>query len=156
MVNKSKVKSKSGIARYIAVPLICLLLAFGLSYGLTHANKSGDESVASACDGTCVALNKGVATPDSISVEVGTYVQFNNNEDETRNLSLGKADAKEDEAHGHSAATLGSFVSGDFKKGEAWRVQFKEKGTYKFYDRYNPELSVLVVAYVPGGEYKVE
>jgi plastocyanin len=98
-------------------------------------------------DATCIDITSDGIKPGEVAIEAGRYVQFNTKDGKTHNLSLGKGG----EAHDHT----GPLHSGDFKKDEAWRVQFKEEGSYYFHDHYNPELSVLVVVYKTGKEYKI-
>lgn len=140
--------------RFGLVPIVCLLLAFGVSYGISLAvNNQQDtpERAVAKCDGACVSLSDGVADPTSISVAVGGYVQFNAADgDTTYNLSLGEG------LGGVTAKASESFKSGNFGEGEAWRVQFKEAGNYYFQDSDNPGLSILVVAYKPGAKVGTE
>lgn len=95
----------------------------------------------------CVDLTATGANPDTLAVVAGGYVQFNSADGKTHSLSLGKGG----EEHSHS----GPFSSGDFDADEAWKVQFKEPGSYHFHDHYNPELNVLVVVYEPGGDHTI-
>jgi plastocyanin len=95
-----------------------------------------------ACEGTCVALMADKAEPDTLTVKAGEYVQFNSADGKAHSLSLGLG-GKE---HQHK----GPFSSGAFQADEAWRVQFKEPGTYTFHDHLNPNINVLVVVYQEG------
>ncbi|MES2971364.1 MAG: hypothetical protein V4702_03525 [Patescibacteria group bacterium] len=127
------------------VGLAALALFVGLSgFMITsrknnhHTNTPAQQTV---CDGICVALRAEKADPDTITVKAGEFVQFNSADGKTHRLSLGKGG----EDHDHS----GPFNSGDFKADEAWRVQFKEPGTFSFHDHYNPDINILVVVYNP-------
>lgn len=95
----------------------------------------------------CVELTADGASPDTLAVLAGGYVQFNSADGKKHSLSLGKGG----DEHSHS----GPFSSGDFSADEAWKVQFKEPGTYHFHDHYNPELNVLIVVYEPGADHSI-
>lgn len=103
-------------------------------------------------DVTCVALKNDHAEPDVITVPVGSYAQFNSADGQLHNLGVGSGDEHHDGGHKHT----GTYVSGDFKSDEAWKVQFKQTGTFDFHDHYRPELHVSVVVYQPGGDYKIK
>lgn len=87
----------------------------------------------------CVALAAEQAQPDTITVKLGEYVQFNSADGQSHSLSQGKGG----EEHDHT----GPFSSGEFKADEGWRAQFKEPGTFYFHDHLNPKINILVVAY---------
>jgi plastocyanin len=142
---KSIMKSK----RHLVVAALILFIGagsfiFAYSYG---SNKTG-VAVADKCDGTCIELNQDKASPDTISVPIGSFVQFNSADGKSHSLSLGDGGSE----HSHK----GTFSSGTFKADEGWRVQFKEEGSYLFHDHLNPKISVLVVVYTPGKDYKIE
>ncbi len=129
---------------FYIVGLASMAVAVGLiGYMLTsHGGTKNNKTVqAHSCDGYCVALESGKANPDTLTVKVGESVQFNSADGKTHSLSLGKGG----DAHEHN----GPFSSGEFKADEAWRVQFKEPGTYYFHDHYNPGTNILVVVYKP-------
>ncbi len=67
-------------------------------------------------------------------------------------MGLGTGDNRHDGSHKHT----GTYISGDFKADEAWKVQFKEAGTFDFHDHYRPELHVTVVVYKSGGDHKIQ
>lgn len=131
---------------------IAIALAFGL-VGFMVARQiaidtGGASPAQAACDGTCVALRADAAVPDTITVKTGEYVQFNSADGRPHSLSLGLG-GKE---HNHK----GPFSSGEFQADEAWRVQFKEAGTYTFHDHLNPNINVLVVAYEEGADRTIK
>lgn len=112
-----------------------------------------------SCSGLCVNITKDGMDPDTLTVKVGEYVQFNSADGQQHNIGLGagkeaKSADQEHEAH-ESHEHKGDFVSGDFSADEAWRVQFKKAGTYKFHDHYNPNLNILVVVYQPGADTSI-
>jgi len=129
----------------IALFLVLTLGAFATSYVISNSQKAGAGPV---CTGRCVALYADKATPDTLVVTPGEYVQFNSADGKNHSLSVGGGG----DEHSHS----GSFSSGTFKSDEGWRVQFKEEGSFLFHDHLNPKLNVLVVVYTPGKTYKVE
>jgi plastocyanin len=96
----------------------------------------------------CVALKPGNAEPDTLTVIVGESVQFNSADGNKHNLSQGLGG----EEHSHT----GPYSSGDFAADEAWRVQFKQPGTFKFHDHYDPAINILIVAYEPGNVKPIE
>lgn len=131
---------------FVVVFIIALIVGFALVYSIS-SDKKGTYSK-SSCTDTCVALLENKASPDTITVKVGDYVQFNSADGKSHKLSLGKGG----EEHSHS----GKFNSSEFKSDEAWRVQFKEEGTFYLHDHLNPKINVLVVVYTEGKEYKIE
>jgi plastocyanin len=137
--------TKSQLVLIVGVFLIAAV-SFAGFYQL--GQKSDRVSTADSCsDSKCIDITKDGMKPGEVAVKAGSFVQFNARDGKTHNLSLGKGG----EAHDHS----GPFHSGDFKKDEAWRVQFKQEGSYYFHDHYDPSLSVLVVVYKAGKEYKI-
>lgn len=130
------------VAVFITVLIIAGLLSFTASYFVRN-NKSTAN-----CNGTCVDIYEDKATPDTVAVTAGSYVQFNSKDGKTHDLSLGAGGSE----HQHK----GKFQSGDFGANEAWRVQFKDEGTFTFHDHLNPKVSILVVVYTKDKQYKVE
>lgn len=128
-----------------AVFVLIALLGFTATYALS---KNDATAAGTVCQGTCVALQADKASPDTVTVTPGSFVQFNSADGEKHSLSLGDGGSE----HDHK----GTFSSGVFKADEAWRVQFKEEGSFVFHDHFNPDISVLVVVYTPGKDYKVE
>jgi hypothetical protein len=124
--------------------VIVAIIGFGAAYRLGSRER---PIVKNQCDDYCVALRVGGASPDSIAVPTGSYVQFNSADGKTHNLSQGSGG----EEHNHH----GKFYSGEFKANEAWRVQFNNEGSFIFHDHFNPTISILVVVYSPGKEYKL-
>ncbi len=143
-MKKTDKAAKSQLTFIIIVAVVVCIISFAVAFSVSRSKNSSQAR----CEGTCVALRENKADPDTISVKVGTYVQFNSADGKTHNLSLGGG-GKE---HSHK----GKFSSGDFKGDEAWRVQFKEEGSFLFHDHFNPKINVLVVVYTPGKEYKIE
>lgn len=88
-----------------------------------------------------VDIKDGRAYPDTLTVPQGKTVQFNTRDSKKHNITLGEG------AKDHQQTS--SLSSGDFGKDEAWRATFEEVGTFSFYDRYNPSINVLIVAYRP-------
>ncbi len=128
--------------------LAAIVLAGSISFGVTYATADRQDVAASTCKGNCVSLADTGASPSTIAVPLNSFVQFNSADGKTYDLSLGGGGSE----HEHK----GKFQSGDFGKGEAWRVQFKDEGSFIFHDHHNPKVSVLVIVYEPGKQYKVE
>jgi plastocyanin len=135
-------------ARLVLIVVVCM--AFGIIAG-SHVASGRASRPAADCPGVCVDLKEDQASPDAISVPVGTQVQFNARDDRTRNLGLGKGGHAHHSDHEH----IGDFTSGDFGAGEAWKVEFKEVGVYEFHDHYQPDVRITVVVYRPGADYEV-
>ena len=129
------------------MPVLGLTAALIGFFSIQAVSSARVQAEAAACQGNCVSLQQGRMTPDEIAVKEGSYVQFNTADDSKHNIALG--DGADDSAHSHSGAHdhTAAYSSGDFGKGEAWRVQFKAKGTYKLHDHYNPSQRILVVVY---------
>ena len=126
-------------ARLVLIAAIAAVIGFGVVFALKNNQNNATQT---RCDGICVALREDKADPDTLSVKVGTYVQFNSADGKTHGLSLGKGG----EHHEHK----GKFQSGDFGADEAWRVQFNDEGSFILHDHLNPKINVLVVVYTPG------
>lgn len=140
---KLKVSNKVGFLAFVAVSA-GIIGFFGARY-VTSFRVAADR----LCDNIqCVNLRADGARPDTLAVPVGSYVQFNSADGQMHSLSLGKGG----DAHGHS----GPFTSGNFAADEAWKVQFKEPGTFHFHDHYNPGLNVLIVVYEAGGDHTIK
>lgn len=123
--------------------LVMLAVGFGVSFYATKS-KVGSK----ACEVVaCVALKANRAEPDTISIAVGSEVQFNSADGKDHRLSLGRGGQE----HSHQ----GKFNSGTFKADEAWRVKFDQDGSYFFHDHLNPKINILVVVYTPGKDYKL-
>jgi plastocyanin len=145
MISLRTIRS-SALSRLIAFAILAGLAAFVTVFTLASNNQSGNITTAKCSDNaTCVYLQSDHAAPDIITVAVGGFIQFASADGKTHNLGLGEGDAHHDGSHKHE----GSFVSGDFKADEAWRVQFKKTGTYKLHDHYRPDITVTVVVYDP-------
>ncbi len=119
----------------------------------TKSNASISSESSNCAVDVCVALTETGALPSTITVIVGQTVQFNSADGKSHNLTTEKEEAGSlHEDHGSGIV----FTSGEFGADEAWRVQFKDKGTYDFRDTENSDISILVVAYEPGAELSIE
>lgn len=138
--------------RRLFFPLVIFALAgivgFGVVYASTLSNNKYIFSPRSNCSGQCIYLYETKASPDTIAVKLGSYLQFNSADGKPHSLSLGKGG----DEHNHR----GKFNSGEFSSDEGWRVQFNEEGSFFFHDHLNPKINVLVVVYTPGKQYKIE
>ncbi len=143
-MEKTEKAAKNQLFFIILVAAIVSVVSFAVAFTVSQSKTAS----LNRCEGICVALRDNKADPDTVSVKAGTYVQFNSADGKTHNLSLGKGG----EEHSHT----GKFSSGDFGADEAWRVQFKEEGSFLFHDHFNPKINVLVVVYTPGKDYKIE
>jgi plastocyanin len=123
---------------------VATFIGFGIFYSISK--NSGTETQA-ICQGICVSLYENRAAPDTVTVPVGTHVQFNSKDGKSHNLSLGEGG----EEHEHN----GKFYSGEFQADEGWRAEFNQEGSFYFHDHFNPKINILVVVYTPGKEYKL-
>ncbi len=121
-----------------------LYSARGTSKDIKSSNSQATECKVKAC----VSLKDDTAQPAVVTVEAGSYVQFNNADSKVHNLSLVHSGVQhEDESR---------YESGDFAANEAWKVQFKQDGSFTFHDKYNDKIQVSVVVYTPGKDYKIQ
>lgn len=131
---------------FVAVTLLAGTASFGLNR--LFDSKASSQAAANICEAeVCVELTSNGAAPHTVAIKAGQHVQFNSADGQKHNLSLGKGG----EEHQHS----GPYYSGEFGADEAWKVQFKQDGTYQFHDHYNPKLSILIVVYEPGKDYTI-
>ena len=131
------------------VLVIGFILAGAIGYGAVTALSSRNSApTCSHKQDVCVGLYQDKASPDTITVKTGGYVQFNSADKKSHELALGEG-GKE---HHHQ----GKFESGTFNAGEAWRVQFTQDGSFYFHDHFNPKVNILVVVYTPGKDYKIK
>jgi len=127
------------------------LLGFGAVYALSSDSspKMAAPTQATCPVGdSCVSLLGKTASPDIITIKTGSYIRFNSADGGKHNIALEHAAVQHEDDH--------ELESGDFEKDEAWRVQFKQDGTYTFRDKYNPDLKVSVIVYTEGKTYKIE
>lgn len=132
----------------ILLPLLAIVagvISFMGVQALTSKSTASDTS----CQGMCVALREDGMQPNELAVRVGEFVQFNSADGKRHNISIGEGAG---DSHGHEPHDMPhehteAYASGDFGADEAWRVQFKEPGTYQLHDHYNPKLNILVVVY---------
>lgn len=133
------------------------ILALGMGFlGSAALSKKHEIVSAKSCTDICVLLTKDGMKPDTITVKTGQYVQFISADGEQHNLGIGGGEDGDHVAHEAEHEHVGDFTSGDFNADEAWRVQFKQPGTYKFHDHYHPKLNILVVVYNPNGTAKIQ
>lgn len=131
------------ISQKIVLPVLALVVGMG-SYFATNSFIIGQShgGVASAdAMGTQVLLRADRAVPDTVTIQAGDTVQFNSGDGKKHDMAMGKGGAD----HEHT----GAFHSGEFGADEAWRVQFKQAGTYYMHDHENPDINVLIVVYTP-------
>ena len=89
-----------------------------------------------------ISLNATGATPDLVSVKLGEEVQFNSKDGKSHNIVPGDGSG-----HIHDLSTPLGKESGVFGPSEAYRVAFRQAGTFKFHDALNSAISVTVIAY---------
>ncbi len=106
---------KKQMVTLVAVLLVASLVSFVAIYTLSAKYKHTQVSSKVNCKDTCVSLFEDKASPNTIAVGVGSYVQFNSKDGKTHDLSLGAGG----EEHQH----FGKFQSGEFKGDEGWRVR---------------------------------
>lgn len=132
----------------VAIAIFFGAVGFTVIWQLS-SNRRAQQTRSRSCSvAMCVSLKPNEADPDTITVKVGDVVQFNSADGKAHSLSTGLGGA----AHEHT----GPYSSGEFKADEAWRVKFKEAGTFKFHDHNNPKINILVVAYQQGGDHTIK
>lgn len=125
----------------------------------TNANSTESQSrFVTKCDTgvVCVDLSESGASPPEIAVEVGNSVQFNAKGNSGTMFHLASKDEQGSLHSDHGAEETEHISSGDFSGDEAWKVEFKEVGSYQFVDEYNLEIEILVVVYKPGAKNTIE
>lgn len=146
-----------------AILVITVAASFAVSYNLS--SQQSQVAATQSCEvDVCVDLTENGMQPGEIAVKTGQFVQFNTKDNRFHSLSLGSGSSHgTEDAHGdtndkansetddhdeeHSHEHLGSLQSGKFGPGEAWKVQFTDKGTFVIHDHNFPEHSILVVVY---------
>lgn len=141
--------TKTSTISRVKLVLIAFFFALLGFAGVRAVTDKQNERTNQICPASvCVNLNAEGATPSTITVKVGESVQFNSADGKKHSLSLGLGG----EEHEHT----GQYSSGDFKADEGWKVEFKQSGTFKFHDHYNPKINILVVAYEPDKAIKIQ
>lgn len=135
---------------FVLLPVLAVVSGL-LAFSVVTAFSADKQASGGSCKGICVALTPDGMNPNELAVRAGEYVQFYSADGKQHNISLGEG-AGGSEDHGHGAHEgkhehTAGYASGDFGADEAWRVQFKEPGTYQLHDHYNPKLNILVVVY---------
>jgi plastocyanin len=115
----------------------------------TSPRSSGEVVVAGASSDASVHMvalgPNDAADPNTLAIKVGEYIQFNSNDGKQHQIAQGKGhDFGEDHEH-----IEGGLESGTFAADEAFKVQFKQQGTYFFHDNLNPSITISVVVYDP-------
>lgn len=142
---KNKTFLKIGIVGFIAI-----VVGFTASTTLLPKHAAGS---AKNCPDTCVLLTADGMNPNVLAIKKGQYVQFVTADGQEHEIGIGSGEGDEDHHHEHEH--LSDYTSGDFGPGEAWRVQFKEVGSYQFHDHHHPKLNILVVVYDPAKPAKI-
>jgi hypothetical protein len=126
-----------------------LLLTITAGYGISRAMS---KPALTRVDGThVIELRSTGATPDTIAIVKGSYVQFDAMDKHTYNIGQGSGNNEvhqemHDDVHEHLEKGI---ESGTFGPGQGYRVQFNKVGTYDFHDHLNPKISVTVIVYEP-------
>lgn len=145
----------SMFSRSISIKIVAITIAIALTsgFGIAYAfTKNKTPSTAGACMvSACVPLSKYQTEPQVATVTNGSFVQFNSADGEKHNIMLASSGA----SHGESHDSSSHYALGEFAADEAWKVQFKQDGTYTFMDMDNEKIKVTVVVYTPGKDYKI-
>ncbi len=143
----------------VGIVIIGLLLAVGIGFAFVSSmNNNNKTSFKTVCDeGTvCVDLFEAGSSPSEIAVEVGKSVQFNAKGSSSTVYHLATKDEQGSLHHDHGSTEKEHISSGDFSGDEAWKVEFKETGSFQFVDEYNPAIEILVVVYDPNTKNTIE
>lgn len=123
--------------------MIAGLSALAIGFAIAYAATPSKPAVASAHI-THVAIRDNKIVPDQVTIPVGQTVEFDTKDGLTHEIGLGEGDGD-----GHDHEHKGEYSSGAFGANQAWRVTFKQAGTFTFHDHMHPDINVLVVAYNP-------
>lgn len=160
-MTKSKPQEQTSAARFkdfaksnsllIIVAVAVIAISSVGAYMLSTMNQSSSQQAnvqQTDCDvAACIPLVRGESEQQVHTVESGSFVQFNSADGQKHHLSLVHSGVQhEDESR---------YESGDFEADEAWRVEFKEDGTYTFADKYNDNALISVIVYTAGKDYDV-
>lgn len=165
---------KSILKKFTTLPLmIATLAAVSLLAGFVSVSALNQPAAVqtNGCDVTCIDITESGFSQAELAVTTGSTVEFRSADGRSHNLALGRGtdhsahkepttephhgddhhaeatshDDHDKQAHDHVAGT----ESGEFGANEAWRVQFKQPGTYLIHDHLNPDFTILVVVYDP-------
>ena len=134
--------------RWLSFGALCLLFVFALVLVVwMWPLHEGNQYVLRA-DGTKIpihhiALFKGRAIPDALSIHAGEYVEFDSKDGVTHDIALGGGN-ENGHAHDHSDIDISSGVFGG---DEAYQLLIKDKGVYDFHDHLHPDIFATVIAY---------
>ncbi len=144
----AQTKLKNFVTRHmftIGLVMFVGAASFGVFYSLANNRKPAPKKCLVEA---CVSLYTQSADPTVITVTSGSYVQFNSADGKKHNIALAHSGTQHDDAS--------EYESGDFGAGEAFKVQFKKDGAYTFRDKFNDAISVNVVVYTAGKDYKIQ
>jgi hypothetical protein len=141
---------KNKIVLIGSIGIIAITIGFVASTMLLPQQAKGS---AQNCPEICVLLTEDGMNPNTLAIKKGQYVQFMTADGKRHEIGIGGGE----DTHSHSDEHehLSDYTSGNFGPDEAWRVQFKEVGTYKLHDHKNPKLTILVVVYDPSNPSKI-
>jgi len=123
---------------FFVVLILTVGIVFGISYKIGFFNS---PALGSPKNIHMVSLMGNKAVPDIVLAKVGDFVQFNSKDGKDHNLAQGNGNAV-DKTHEHKEYGI---ESGNFKKDEAYKIQFKKVGIYAFHDHYNPDIYMRVI-----------
>ncbi len=142
--------SKKYALRIVAVFVLCLVVGFAVALFVRGPSKpKSPETTATTCDGICIRLLADKASPDIVTVEKGSYVQFNAADNKAHKLRLKRIN------HGAEDGSADA-LSGLFQADEAWRYQMNTEGTFEVTDTDNAAIKVQIVVYTPGADYRIK
>lgn len=123
----------------VIIALVFGVVGFGVSVGIAKSHTSKPAATV-----TEIQLLKDRAEPTAITVKVGETVQFNAKDGRTHDIARGSGGL----AGVHTATSDTGPSSGQFGADEGYRLTMKEAGTFDFYDKLDPRLSVTIIVYV--------
>lgn len=133
--------------RFVFIMTAIAIVAASVSFGVTYSGRP--QTVAATGDVIQVELSGNHANPAVVSVEKGQYVQFNAKDGKMHDIGQGRGESVTHPTHsdvGHEHV-YEAKQSGVFGGDEAYKLQFKETGTFTFHDHLNPTISIVVVVY---------
>lgn len=123
-----------------AIALVFGVVGFAIALGIAKGNPPKP-----ATNVTEIQLFKDRVEPTAVTVKVGETIQFNSKDGRTHDIARGSGGL----AGVHTATSETGPSSGQFGADEGYRLTMKDAGTFDFYDKLDPRLSVTVIVYVP-------
>ena len=130
----------------IGLAIVVILVSFAGAWKLSSSKNSA--ATVKCPVQVCISISAQNKQPTEYTIKSGSYIQFNNADGKIHEIELIHSGIQHKDPSRYS--------SGPIKAGEAWKVQFKQDGTYIFVDKYNPDVEMSVIVYTQGKDYKIQ